>query len=93
MTTIEVTQQDIDTGFRLDCTQCPVARAINRGLSPGCVCGVGQGYIKICSPGLAGRTVGIDMPPAVRRFINRYDTGKKTKPFTFDLNIPAEFRA
>jgi hypothetical protein len=97
MTTISVTQDDIEHGERGDCRGCPIARAVNRMLATGYFARV-RDEISIWTEG-GGRFVrGLDLPDAAREFIALFDSNNgdpddtPVKPFTFEIpDIPAEY--
>lgn len=79
--TVEVTQDDIDHGRRMECKHCPVAIAVCR--IPGCEnYQVGTRYVRrSCG-------IGILMPPEAISFIRDFDCQQPVKPLTFELEIP-----
>ena len=91
MLTIEVTQEDIDTGTPEECKDCPVALAAWRVAEP---LGydhvmVSEGEIAFYYPGPCG-TEGIQfrlLPISVSAFINRFDAYPKAPedPFSFEI--------
>lgn len=101
MTTIFVTQADIDEGIRKDCVACPVVRAINRHLG---VCQPGVPYEARLDDhlhiGFARVYQGVDefinqavyygdsCPRNVVLFVRGFDAGEPVGPFRFDIDIP-----
>ena len=84
--TIEVTQEDIDLGCKQETKACMVWRAVNR-----CTEGslenlsVGYGYID-------WRTGFAKLPGDVVHKILAWDSGFKTQPFSFELEIPEQYQ-
>lgn len=76
---IHVTQKHIDEGVRTDCENCPVAKAITEATKHHAV--VDQDLI--CWTPYYRHDV--PTPPAVREFIDRFDSGRMVEPFTFEL--------
>lgn len=74
---IQVTQEDIDKGIQLDCTDCPIAVAIRRITSlPGIE--VDDSHIEIDHKEY-------HTPDEVIEFICVFDAGLTVQPFEFDL--------
>lgn len=93
---IDVTQEDINEGFKCDCTFCPVARALARHIINTKVMYVlvDTEYMKLSRVGakLADRT---DIricrtPDKARDFIYRFDDGDEVHPFQFTIQVPPE---
>ena len=82
---IEVTAGDIERGVPCHAYRCPVGRALARMFKHS-VC-VGE-----IDHRLTWRRVGVTkdhpLPPAVARFVHRFDLGKKVRPFTFEVTLP-----
>jgi hypothetical protein len=76
---ITVTQEDIDTGWHSDCSNCPIARAAKRVPELG-ACAVSPTTIR---SHLTGQMY--YLPEEAQRFVNRFDLGLKVGPFEFDL--------
>ena len=78
---IEVTQADINSGLKVDCLRCPIARAMTRTLTTPCnvgCCGWGTtDWVDRKWP-VACRSQIID-------FIQAFDNGNPVKPFTFKI--------
>ena len=81
---IPLTQKHIDDGVKGSCGWCPAALAINDAtggnkvsVDPKRTCWGTKpnGHWKHC----------IDTPPAVREFLDRYDSGLPVEPFEFEL--------
>jgi len=75
---IHVTKGDIKHGIRQDPFRDPISRAIFRRTGEHVF--VGTSFIEI----------GNNWPPVVgivKEFIERFDAGKKVKPFRFEINI------
>jgi hypothetical protein len=73
---IRVLKQDILRGVQKDCLRCPVALAIRRArFIPKSMVLVGNRYVDQDNTWL--------YPTKVNTFINRFDTGKPVKPFSF----------
>lgn len=88
--TVNVTQEDIDRGKPMDPSLCPVMYGVWRaGLHPK-IYAVGRS-------GFFGQHHDFKNPPliapvaAVREFIDRFDDGKKVKPFSFEIEVPEDF--
>lgn len=89
MKTISVTQDDIDNGTKGDNGNCPVNRAAQREL----------GYPTQTSElAIQGAPDGTDdyksnwrlsLPQIARQFMQNFDAGRLTEPFSFNLAIPA----
>lgn len=90
---IKVTQSDIDTGKRISCRECPVARAITRVLDPLWEVDVDgmSAYLFDYTPSHA--VVTRTLPYEARVFILGFDSGRKVEPFEFKLDIPDEILA
>jgi len=87
---IKITQDDIDTGQKNHCNNCPVALAVQRISVKHILCHV-----------MLDRVYGMDsdtntvwirlLPSHVQLFIANFDDGKYVKPFEFDLEIPEKY--
>lgn len=91
---INVTKNRIKTGTRKACKKCPIALAITARLKKKYFAVVQPMSIRIrdrrdfseCS------WVHSEYTPAVALgFIEKFDNGKKVKPFRFSLEIPVKF--
>lgn len=83
--TINVTQEDIDRGERGQCRTCPIAKAVIRELDETDVYVIGP-YLVI---GIHGPTrLTIDLPDAVTRFVEDFDSEDSVAPFSFELEVP-----
>jgi len=74
---IKITKLDIERGIRLNCYNCPIARAIRRCTGKELV---GAGYFRIHWGNNGCRT-----PIEVLDFMNDFDNGLAAKPFEFEL--------
>ena len=82
---INVTQRDIDQGVRADPELCPIARAIRRHRDVTFV-KVGTNFVSISRGALNDS----NLPPEAIKWIALFDrTAHSTKPFAFDLPVPA----
>lgn len=77
---VRVTAEDIRLGKRMDCLDCPVARALQRA--------VGRSVRVYASEKMAGQKV-YRLPTSAARFIDQFDIGKKVRPFEFRVTVPA----
>lgn len=89
--TINVTQRDCEHGFRGQCGECPVARAVNRvatklGLAANVMTFSVQFY-KRTSDGWYRRK-SVELDSLIGETIARYDKGMPMRPFSFKLEIP-----
>lgn len=75
---VEVTAEDIRKGVKDDTCKCPVARALKR-IFPGSPVEVGVTYVSI-------RGVVAAAPRSVRRFVDRFDMGKRVRPAVFVID-------
>ena len=91
MTTIEVTQKDIDDGEKGLCACCPVALAINRELSRPAYASVKFDTVLIKNADTGKVITWILMPAKVNKFVYDFDSGVEVKPFTFELDIPSKY--
>lgn len=78
--TIDVTEDDIRRGFRMDCHECPIALAISR--ATGQVVHVEQNGVVT----LLGSDECVDLPGDVIDRILEYDDGEPMEPFSFELS-------
>jgi hypothetical protein len=79
---VNVTQQDIEQGWRGSSQACPVARALRRQDELR-RWWVGPDYI---ISELGSREA--NLPPEARVFISAFDHGYPVAPFSFDLEVP-----
>ena len=80
---IEVTQDDIDNGLRIDCELCPVAKAIVRATGKQArVSAVGVFFFPETPSAKQ-----IFLPSKVQLFIKSFDRKEPVQPFSFDLDI------
>lgn len=75
---VSVTQDDIDSGYRNSCTNCPVARAMSRELGKDIT--------------IPSRWAWFDgerkaLPFIVSTFIARFDNSLPVEPFTFEVQL------
>lgn len=91
MTTINVTQQHIDKGCRIQASNCPIALAIDELLKEPLQAWVCQSNIGIGAEGEERFRYQENTPESAKEFITRFDAGEPVEPFSFDLDIPAEF--
>jgi hypothetical protein len=86
-TTINVTQEHIDKGKKISCSNCPVALAIGERVTTESV------YVHPRFIYLGKLMTERDLPKEAQRFIRRFDGEKEVEPFSFDLDIPDELLA
>lgn len=79
---IRVTRKDIAEGVSADVTACPVFLAVNRQLEL-----VDQYNVWNADYDEVDLNDKIRTPGVVKRFMQRFDEGKKVKPFSFRLNF------
>jgi len=91
-TRISITQKDIDEGVEGNCSLCPVAISTRRVVADDCAVKV-SGRSIILEPRNRVDTLGISLPPRVRRFILFVDLRKRSalKPMSFTREIPERF--
>lgn len=82
--TVDVTQEDIDRGHRLECEECPVAHALRRSLPTLRQVVVGRHYVTL---GLASGTLTPESPEGVRAWVDAFDRGEPAGPFSFTLEL------
>lgn len=92
-TLIEVTKLDIREGKKT-ASDCPIAKAILRvtGNPIGRVWS--NFYVPYLQPLASWKDVGrvwIPLPIRAQRFIKRFDSGKKVKPFNFYIHLPVKY--
>ena len=85
--TVNVTQEDIETGIANDCLHCPIALAIHRSL-PGSVPRVRIGGVTLWGCNSSGVAT---LPDEAQSFIYHFDDGVVGAPFQFILTFH-EFR-
>jgi len=78
---VKVTQEDIDSGLKSNCCECPIALAMKRISS---MPSVGRLYAS-CSVNSV-RYWGV-LPLAAKEFIHLFDDGFPVKPFEFEINF------
>lgn len=79
---IEITQHDIDYGVQGECQLCPIARAVKRKIN-GEVRVFGDD-ISIFTTDIIRRYRYYKLPQKAKDFMQRFDDGKKVRPFTFE---------
>lgn len=82
--TLEVTQEDIDSGVMVDGERCMVARCLARYF-PGHKLLVGSFWIRWFSD---TEVVRLLLPSYVADKILMFDLGKTVTPFSFELDVP-----
>lgn len=85
MTTINVTQQDIDSGIKGDCSLCPVARAASRAFPHHKSNVSGYHMYVMDQPGNRWRQA--VLPPPAWGFISAFDSGWEVLPFSFEVDL------
>ncbi len=81
---ISITQKLIDEGVRKDCNSCPTAKAIEN--STGCEwVSVYSDKIYWGTPHVAEDFYSMPTPPAIREWMDRYDSGLLVGPISFEL--------
>lgn len=90
MTTITVTQDDIDHGKKADCRCCPIARAVRRAWKPECKFVAVTGiklfvYFKPTSTNWNPHEV-YTLPLEAELFVADFDNGKGVEPFEFEVD-------
>lgn len=92
--TIAVVQNDIDRGFMGNCERCPIHWAAGRAV-PGAWAQVYPKKIRLIDR--SGRRVTIGLPSSAVDFIAFFDRSAmnryKSRPFSFTLDVPADFLA
>ena len=79
---IKVTQHDIDYGVRGEYQLCPIARAVKHKIN-GEVMVYGDD-MSIFTTDIIRRYRYYKLPQKAKDFMQRFDDGKKVKPFTFE---------
>ena len=77
---IEVTQEDIDNGEKVQADRCAVAIALQR-------CGFINAHISQSNIVYGVPYKSIETPFAASEFIKHYDANDEVKPFSFELDI------
>lgn len=80
MTTINVTQEDIERGKRNSCFQCPLVYAISRALD----CGV---HVHRNCFFVRDELDDYSLPQSAIDFIAAFDAGEKVEPFSFEVEV------
>jgi hypothetical protein len=81
--TIEVTREDIIHGTPQNAWYCPVSNAVHRALLE--TCRTGGTYITVKGQNLY-------LPNDVTKRIRDYDLGEGMKPFSFELEVPDDWK-
>ena len=79
---IEITQHDIDYGVRGEYSLCPIARAVKRKINGEVI--VSGDHISIFTTDIIRKYSYYKLPQKAKDFMQRFDDGKKVKPFTFE---------
>lgn len=80
-TIVEVIQEDIDNGVKLDCGKCPIARAFYRlGFKE-------VSIIHYVSAQANGKFYAGDLPIEADNFITYFDADNEVFPFTFEIEM------
>jgi hypothetical protein len=79
---VVVTADHIARGVRECCDNCPAALALQDAF-PHHFVEVSDGMASIRRWGEAA--VVVDLPPAAKRFVSRFDAGDEVEPFEFEL--------
>jgi len=72
---ITVTKEDIFKGIRADCSGCPIALAARRKFF---------GEVDVFAGHIWTQSGSYRLPQVALDFIQKFDTGKKAKPFEFE---------
>lgn len=80
---ISVTQDDINSGVRNACLDCPIALAIKRA---GHIAKVGSEVVYL-PPNVRRAFRPTSLPRSAQRFIRRFDQAKPVEPFNFFLEM------
>lgn len=86
---VEVCREDIESGLKMDCGACPVARAVSRALHKEVELEwiwIAAAYDQI-SVGVRGLEVEYKTPPAVTEFMRGFDNGRDVEPFSFTTRL------
>lgn len=88
MTTITVTQEDIDLGEAANCCLCPIARATRRAFKARTVNVTGRLYVYFKPTSLENlNPLSIyALPPEAEQFVADFDNGKGVEPFEFEVD-------
>lgn len=77
---VTVTKKDICNGKKYHSSSCPIARAVRRA-SGQRILSIGTDCFRVGSSGKDN-----PLPIVARRFIGKFDGGKRVKPFSFVLS-------
>lgn len=85
---IHVTKEHIKQGQPSECARCPIALALHDVFK----CKVfitfeTPRWIPVIAFECCGSNISIPLPPIVEAFLDRFDAGKRCRPFTFDLAV------
>lgn len=78
--TIKVTKTDIALGIPRSCYKCPIARAVSRAFKSLAFVDVGANVIEV---NYKYKNWFADLPVKAMYFIDAFDDGRRTKPFSF----------
>jgi hypothetical protein len=78
--TVKITADDIAAGETVSANNCPIALALKRHFPRRKEIAVGDWSIRL------GSTV-IGIPKKAERFLDRFDDGKRVRPFSFEIEI------
>jgi hypothetical protein len=86
---VSVTQADIDSGHRNDCTECPIALAINRAAPFDLAYSfkVRHSYVEVFMNNKTGANEFWELPYEAKMFIRNFDKNKPVKPFEFEIKM------
>ena len=76
---VHVTQDDINKGVEGNSHLCPIARAVRR---------LGKKRVTVDGAQIQVRSRWYEMPYKAEKFVDRFDMGKRVKPFTFTAVQP-----
>lgn len=76
---VNVTARDIQNGKAGSCDLCPVALALQRHK--------GFDHATVGTGTVWNGTAGFYLPRRAIRFVDGFDTGKRVRPFKFDLEV------
>ena len=82
---IQVTQEDIDSGRRLQCNHCPVAKALQRALKNRRIYTDGNFVWEERDHSFLTDKVVASLPQDVKFKIVDFDRDRKMQPFEFEL--------
>lgn len=89
--TINVTRRDLREGARNSPNACPVQRAVQRHVRSSYLVRISRADVIIHQPRRRGNTIiWADYHRQSQR-VDRFDDGKRVRPFSFKLNIPKRY--